>query len=60
LILSKFVSPTNAQENCLKNNFRIYIKVDIKTAPSCFGAVTPSSRSALLMLAKVIVGKIAN
>jgi len=39
--------------NFLKNNFKIYIKIDIKTAPTCFGTVTPSSGSALLSLAKV-------
>jgi len=61
LILSKFFySPTDAQANCLKNNFKIYIKIDIKTAPTCFGAVTPSSGSGLFMLAKVTVVKIAN
>jgi hypothetical protein len=37
LILSKFYLPTDAQLNCLKNNFKIYIKIDIKTAPTCFG-----------------------
>jgi hypothetical protein len=59
--LSKFFySPTDAQVNCLKNNFKIYIKIDIKTSPTCFGAVTPSLGSALLVLAKVIVVKIAN
>jgi len=42
------------------NNFKIYIKVDIKTAPTCIGAVTPSLGSALLMLTKVTVVKIAN
>ena len=31
-----------------------------KTAPTCFGAVTPSSESALLVLGKVAVVKIAN
>jgi hypothetical protein len=42
LMLSKlFYSPTDAQVNCLKNNFKIYIKIDIKTAPTYFGAVTP-------------------
>jgi hypothetical protein len=46
--------------NCLKNNFKIYIKIDIKRAPTCFGAVTPSPGSALLVLAKAIVVKIAN
>ena len=53
-------SPTDAQVNCLKNNFKTYIKIDIKTAPTCFGAVTPSSGSALLVFAKVTVVKIAN
>jgi len=46
--------------NCLKKNFKIYIKIDIKTAPKCFLAVTPSSGSALFVLAKVTVVKIAN
>jgi hypothetical protein len=31
-----FHPPTDAQVNCLKNNF----KIDIKTAPTCFGAIT--------------------
>ena len=35
--------------DCLKNIIKIYIK----TAPICFGAVAPSSGSALLMFAKV-------
>jgi hypothetical protein len=35
-----FYSPTDAQMNCLKNNFKICIKIDIKTAPTCFGAIT--------------------
>jgi hypothetical protein len=52
-----FYSPTDAQVNCLKNNIKIYIKIDTKTAPTCFGAVTPSSGSALLELAKVTVVK---
>jgi hypothetical protein len=61
LILSKFFyTPTDAQVNFLQNNFKIYITTDIKTAPTCFGAVTPSSGSALLVLAKVTVVKIAN
>jgi len=61
LILSKFFySPTDARVNCLKNNFKIYIKTDIKTAPTRFGAVAPSSGSALFVLAKVTVVKIAN
>ena len=61
LILSKFFySPTDAQVNCLKNDFKIRIKTNIKTAPTCFGAVTPSSGNALLVLAKVTAVKIAN
>ena len=51
-----FYSPTNAQVIVLKNNIKIYIK----TAPTCFGAVTPSSGSALFVLAKVTVVKIVN
>jgi hypothetical protein len=46
--------------NCLKNSSKFYIKIDIKTAPTFLGAVTPSSGSALLVLAKVTVVKIAN
>jgi hypothetical protein len=32
----------------LKNNVKIYIKIYIETAPTCFGAVTPSSGSVLI------------
>jgi len=42
-------SPTDAAVSCLKNN----IKIHIKTAPTCFGAVTPSSGGALLCLLKL-------
>jgi hypothetical protein len=49
-----FHSPTDTQMNCLKNNFKIYIKINIKTAPTCCGIVTPSSVSALFVLAKAI------
>jgi hypothetical protein len=52
-IIKVFNSPTDAQVNCFKNNIKIYIKIDIKTAPTCFGAVTPSSGSALLVLLKL-------
>jgi len=55
-IIKVFYSPTDTQVNSLKSNFKIYIK----TASTCFGAVTPSSGSALLVLAKVTVVKIAN
>jgi hypothetical protein len=59
-VIRVFNSPTDAQLNYLKNNFKIYIKIDVKTAPICFGAVTPSSGSALLELAKVTVVKMIN
>ena len=35
-------------------------RLRVKTAPTCFGAVTPSSGSSLPVLAKVTVVKIAN
>ena len=41
-------SPTDAQVSCLKNNIKISIKIYIKTAPTCFSVVTPSSGSALI------------
>jgi len=53
LAIRVFYSPTDAQVNCLKNNIKIYIR----TAPTCFGALTPSSGSALFVLAKVAVVK---
>jgi len=60
IIKDFFYSPTDIHMNCLKKNFKIYIKIDIKRAPTCFGAVTPSSGSAILVLAEVTVVKIAN
>jgi hypothetical protein len=60
LISKFFYSPTDAQVNCLKNDLKIYIKIGIKTAPTYFSAVTPSSGSALIVLAKGSVVKIAN
>jgi hypothetical protein len=55
-IIKVFYSTTDAQVNCLKNYFKIYIK----TAPTCFGAVTPSSGSALFVLVEVTVVKIVS
>ena len=55
LISKFFYSPTDPQVNCLKNNFKIYIKINIKTAPTCFGAVTPSSGSALLIMRSLMM-----
>jgi hypothetical protein len=43
-IIVFFNSPTDAQVNCLKKNFKIYIKIDIKAAPKCFGAITIISK----------------
>ena len=41
-------SPTDALVSCLKN-IKIYIKIYIKTALTCFGvAVTPSSGSPII------------
>jgi hypothetical protein len=54
-ITKVFYPPTDAQVNCLKSNFKTYSKIDIKAAPTCFGAVTPSSGSALFELSKVTV-----
>jgi len=42
-------SQTDAPVSCLKKNIKIYIKIYIKTVPTCFGVtVTPSSGSALI------------
>ena len=51
-----YYSPTDTQVNCLKNNPKIYIR----TAATCFSTVTPSSGSALFVLAKVTVVKIVH
>jgi len=58
--ISFFYSPTDAQVNCHKKNLKIFIKINIKTIPTCFSAVAPSSGTALFVLAKVTVIKIAN
>jgi hypothetical protein len=49
-IIKVHYSPTNARD-CLKNNIKIYIK----KAATCFGAVAPSSGRGLFELAKVII-----
>ena len=51
-----FLFINNAQVIVLKNSIKIYIKI----APTCFGAVTPSSGSALFVLAKVTLVKITD
>jgi len=35
-----FYLPADAQFNCLKNSFKVYIKIDIKTAPTFFDVIT--------------------
>jgi hypothetical protein len=50
-----FLFPNWRTVNCLKNNFTIYIKIDIKTAVTCFGVVTASSGGAIFVLAKARV-----
>jgi len=47
-VIKVLYSPANAHVNCLKYNIKIYIK----TAPTCFGAVTPSSGRSLSVFAK--------
>ena len=60
IVLSTFFySPPDAQVNCLKNNFKSYIKINIKTAPTCFGAVALSAGSVLLVLGKASRERIA-
>ena len=55
-IIKVFYLPTNAQVIVLKTNIKIYNKI----APTCFGAVTPSSGSASSVLAKVTLVKTVN
>jgi hypothetical protein len=45
-----FYLPTEAQLNCLKNYFKIYIEIDIKTAPTCVGVVTITRERSLMMV----------
>ena len=49
VLIKVLYSATHVQMNCLKNNFKFYIKTYIKTSPTCSAAVTPSSGSALLV-----------
>jgi len=55
VIIKVFNSPTNAQVIDVNN-----IKIYIKRAPTCSGAVTLTSGSALFVLAKVTHVKVAN
>jgi len=49
LLVQSLLFTNKCTSDSLKNSIKIYIKI----APTCFGAVTPSSGSALSMLAKV-------
>jgi hypothetical protein len=61
LILSKFFYlPTDALVNCLKNNFKIYIKIDVKKQLQHVSVQSSLSRSALFELANITVVKIIN
>jgi len=55
-IIKVFYSPTDAQVNCLK----ILLKLTLKQLRHVSVQVTPSSGSALFVLTKVTVVKIAN
>jgi len=52
-IIKVFYLPSDAQENCFKNNIKLYFK----TAPTCFGAIT-IIRGTLFEFAKGIFVKI--
>jgi hypothetical protein len=54
-IIKVVYSPTDAQVNCLKNNFKIYIKIDIKKQLRHVSFQLPSSGSALFVLAEVTI-----
>jgi len=56
MLCQSFSFTNECTSDCLKNSIKIYIKI----APTCFGLVTPSSGSALFLLAKVTVVKIDN
>jgi hypothetical protein len=56
LKIKVYYLPTNVQVIVTENNIKIYIKI----VPTCFGAVTPSSGSALFMLPKVTLIRIVS
>jgi hypothetical protein len=51
--LESFIYPTYAQLDCSKN-VKIYIKIYMRGAPTCFGFSQPSSESYYLCFAKVM------
>jgi hypothetical protein len=58
-ITKVFYSPTDAQVNCLRDNFKFTLKFTLKQLRHV-SVQSPSSGSALFVLAKVTVVKIAN
>jgi hypothetical protein len=56
-LCQRLLSTNECTSDWLKNNIKIYVKI----APTCFGAVTPSSGGGVLSLfAKVTAVKIVN
>ena len=51
--IESFIYPTNAQLDCSKN-VKIYIKIYMRGAPTCFGFLQPSSGSHCMCFSKVI------
>jgi hypothetical protein len=51
--IESFIYPTNAQLDCSKN-VKIYIKMYIRGAPTCFDFSQPSSGSYYMCFPKVI------
>ena len=51
--IESFIYPTDAQVDCSKN-VKIYIKIYMRGAPTCFGFLQPSSGSYYMCFAKVI------
>jgi hypothetical protein len=49
-----FIYPTDAQLDCSKN-VKIYIKIYMRGAATCFGFLQPSSGSYCMWFAKVII-----
>ena len=52
--IESFIYPTDAQLDCSKN-VKIYIKIYMRGAATCFGFLQPSSGSYYVCLAKVII-----
>ena len=53
IIVVSFIYPTDAQLDCSKN-IKIYIKIYMRAAPTCFNFSQPSSGSYYMCFAKVI------